>query len=115
MLAGEGPRRTPSSASFTCRESSSQSEYPTTARIPSSRHGRIARQAISPRLAMKIFLKGPGRVKLLDVPPRQDAKRLAVFHRRLLDHVGRELRPRRGLVPGQRQQVVAHELLVEAF
>ena len=63
MLAGEGPSRTASSESFTWRDSSSQSEYPTTARIPSSRQGRIARQAISPRLAMKIFLKGPWRVK----------------------------------------------------
>src|SRR5512134_468807 len=110
MLAGEGPSRTASSASLTWRESSSQSEYPTTARMPSSRHGRIARQAISPRFAMKIFRKGDGRVMLFDVRPGQDAQRLTVFLRGLFDDVGGKLGTGSGLVPGQRQQVVADEL-----
>src|SRR5512145_307840 len=114
MEAGEGPRWTASSASFTWSESSSQSEYPTTARIPSSRHGRIALHAISPRLAMKILRNGAS-ATLLDVLPREDRQGFAVFGRRLLDHVAGEPRPRGGLVPRQREEVVAHELLVEAL
>src|SRR5512139_856880 len=114
MDAGEGPRRTASSASFTWRESSSQSEYPTTARIPSSRHGRIARQAISPRLAMNILRKGAS-ATLLDILPRQDRQGLAVLRRGLRDHVAGEFRARSGLVPRKRQEVVADELLVEAL
>src|SRR3990172_176467 len=114
MLAGEGPRRTASSASFTWRDSSSQSEYPTTARIPNSRQGRTARQAISPRVAMKIFRKA-GRITLLDIPSRQDLKGFPVFFRCLPDHVRGELRPGRGLVPRKRQQIIADELLVEAL
>src|SRR4030067_1043213 len=56
-----------------------------------------------------------GQLTLLDIPPRQDFQRLPVFLRRLFDHVGGNLRPRRGLVPRQRQQIIADELLVEAL
>src|SRR3972149_12273430 len=114
MLAGEGRRRPASSASFTWRDSSSQPEYPTTARIPNSRQGRTARQSISPRLAMNIFRKA-GRITLLDIPSRQDLQGFPIFFRRLPDHVRWELRPWRGLVPRQRQKIIADELLVEAL
>src|SRR3989304_1789788 len=106
MLAGEGPRRTAWSASLTCRESGSQSEYPTTARIPSSRQGRIARQAISPRFAMKMLPKYFLPILSADVAAGEDPQRLPVFPRRVLDHGGGKLRPGGGLVPGQGEQVV---------
>src|SRR3990172_13128920 len=46
---------TDSSASFTYFASRSASEWTTTVRIPSSRHARWIRSAISPRLAIRIF------------------------------------------------------------
>ena len=46
-----GPRRTATSASRTCRASTSASEYTATERMPSWRNVRITRHAISPRFA----------------------------------------------------------------
>ena len=47
---------TSSSAKRTCSDSRSASEYTATVCTPSSRHARITRSAISPRLAMRTFL-----------------------------------------------------------
>src|SRR3989304_3859547 len=115
MLAGEGPRRTAWSASLTWRESGSQPGDPPTPRIPSSRQGRMARQAISPRFAMKMLPKYFFPILSADVAAGEDPQRLPVLPRRVLDHVGRKLPPGGGLVPRQGEQVVADELLVEAL
>src|SRR3990172_4369786 len=48
---GAGPMQNASSAIFTCSDDRSASEYTATVRMPSSRHARITRTAISPRLA----------------------------------------------------------------
>src|SRR5438552_6601327 len=54
--AGRGPpMRYASSASSTCSARASIDEWIATVRIASRRHVRITRQAISPRLAMRIF------------------------------------------------------------
>ena len=47
---------TSSSAKRTCSDSWSGSLYTATVATPSSRHARITRSAISPRLAIRIFL-----------------------------------------------------------
>src|SRR6266542_3947439 len=57
--AGAGPMQTSSSAKRTCSDSRSASEYTATVWTPSSRHARITRSAISPRLAIRIFLNIP--------------------------------------------------------
>src|SRR5713226_3648477 len=46
------------SAKRTCRLSRSASEYTATVPIPNSLQAQMMRNAISPRLAMRIFLKG---------------------------------------------------------
>ena len=48
--------QTSSSANRTCSEFSSASEYTATVLMPSSRHAWMMRSAISPRLAIRIFL-----------------------------------------------------------
>ena len=53
---GGGPMQTASSANFTCKLSASAVEYTATVLIPISRQVRITRNAISPRLAINIFL-----------------------------------------------------------
>src|ERR1043165_3405879 len=53
---GGGPMQTSSSANRTCRDSRSASLYTATVAMPSSRHARITRRAISPRLAISTFL-----------------------------------------------------------
>src|SRR5262249_48741715 len=53
--AGAAPMWTAWSASRTCRAPRSQSEYTATAGIPSSRHARMTRTAISPRFAISTF------------------------------------------------------------
>src|SRR6266700_4480319 len=55
-LGGVGPIITAWSASSTWRASRSASEYTATVWIPIRRAVRITRQAISPRLAIRIFL-----------------------------------------------------------
>src|SRR5581483_1412925 len=50
--------QTASSANRTCRLWRSASEYTATVRIPNSLHAQMTRKAISPRLAMRIFLMG---------------------------------------------------------
>ena len=52
--------RTASSASRTCSASASASEYTATVAMPSRLQVRMTRQAISPRLATRIFVKGIG-------------------------------------------------------
>ena len=47
---------TASSANLTCRDNSSASEYTATVLIPNSWHALITLNAISPLLAMRIFL-----------------------------------------------------------
>src|SRR4051794_39296185 len=54
--AGGGPMQTSSSANRTCSDSRSASEYTATVCTPSSRHARMTRSAISPRLAISTFL-----------------------------------------------------------
>ena len=60
-----------SSARRTCMASASAVECTATVAMPSSRQARCTRSAISPRLAMRIFLN-----MLLD-----DQQRLVIFHR----------------------------------
>ena len=67
---------TASSASRTYFASRSASEYTITARISSSRQARWMRSAISPRLAIRIFLNMEREACLFD-----DQQRLAVLHR----------------------------------
>src|SRR5262245_4324232 len=49
-----------SSANLTCRESASAVEYTATVWMPSSRQAQMMRSAISPRLAIRIFLNMEG-------------------------------------------------------
>src|SRR3954465_10106601 len=72
--------QTSSSANRTCSEFSSASEYTATVLIPSSRQAQMTRSAISPRLAMRIFLNMSGG------PDREQP--LAVLHRLAVLHVG---------------------------
>src|SRR5437867_3682154 len=51
-----GPMQTSSSANLTWRESLSTSEWTATVRMPSSLQAQMILSAISPRLAMRIFL-----------------------------------------------------------
>src|SRR5688572_28917697 len=50
----------------------------------------------------------------IDAEPRQPLQRFGVLGARACDHLRRQPRSGRGLVPVQRFQVVAHELLVVA-
>src|SRR5688572_26445155 len=54
---------TSSSANRTWRDSRSASEYTATVWMPSSRHARMTRSAISPRFAISTFLNIPGDAK----------------------------------------------------
>src|SRR5664279_2694074 len=67
---------TDSSASSTCLRLASAVECTATVLMPSSRHARRMRSAISPRLAMTILssMAVPG-------PSGNDEQRLAEFHR----------------------------------
>src|SRR6185503_19250825 len=65
--------RRASSASATCRASQSASEYTATVRMPMPRAAVMTRQAISPRLAMRIL-----RNTLLLLPRRLYAHRLEI-------------------------------------
>src|SRR5581483_1372723 len=77
--AGAGPMHTDSSASFTYFASVSASEWTTTVRMPSSRHARWMRSAISPRLAIRIFSNTSA----------DEEERLAVLHRLTVFHEDR--------------------------
>ena len=55
LSGGLGPTAYASSASRTCSADRSHSEYTATGDTPISRHARITRTAISPRLAMRTF------------------------------------------------------------
>src|SRR5438093_10355974 len=78
-----------SSANLTCRESASAVEYTATVWIPSSRQAQMMRRAISPRLAIRIFLNMDRRAArscrraLLDLE-----QRLPVLHRLAVRHQG---------------------------
>src|SRR5690242_18835404 len=65
---------TDSSASWTCRLARSASDWTATVLMPISRHARMMRTAISPRLAINIFLN----ISVLRFDLKQ---RLAVLHR----------------------------------
>src|SRR5215208_4741958 len=67
--AGAGPMHTSSSAKRTCSDSRSASEYTATVCTPSSRHARMTRSAISPRLEMRT---------LLNMTARQYERRLRI-------------------------------------
>src|SRR5216684_4123280 len=58
------------SAKRTCRLSRSASEYTATVPIPNSLQAQMTRRAISPRLAMRIFLKGADAKQSLPVLDR---------------------------------------------
>src|SRR5437762_3129281 len=77
---------TDSSASLTYFASVSASECTTTVRMPSSRHARWMRSAISPRLAIRIFS---------NMPSADDEKRLTVLHGLAAFHQNRLHRARR--------------------
>src|SRR5215212_4285970 len=84
--AGAGPMQTSSSAKRTCSDSRSASEYTATVCTPSSRHARMTRSAISPRLAMRTFLNtGAPRSRHVSDLPQE-----------LLDHVAASRSPVRG-------------------
>src|SRR5215467_5562592 len=81
-----------SSANLTCSESASAVEYTATVWIPSSRHAQMMRRAISPRLAIRIFLNmdGPGARSCGRGFPDLEQRlpvfdRLSVRHQRLED------------------------------
>src|SRR6185295_12464852 len=78
--AGGGPMHTDSSASFTYFASVSASECTTTVRMPSSRHARWMRSAISPRFAIRIFS---------NTALSEDEQGLAVLHRLAVLHQDR--------------------------
>src|SRR5687767_4101707 len=69
-----GPMHTDWSAKRTCSELRSGSENTATVLIPSSRHAQMTRSAISPRLAIRIFLN----MRLCRLDGEQP---LAVLHR----------------------------------
>src|SRR5688572_30414021 len=66
--------QTLSSAKRTWRAFLSADEWTETVRMPSSRHARMIRSAISPRLAMRPLLN-------MELPRGQLEQRLAVLHR----------------------------------
>src|SRR5436309_2257792 len=81
-----------SSANLTCSESASAVEYTATVWMPSSRQAQMMRRAISPRLAIRIFLNMEWegarscRRALPDLEQRLPVlHRLAVRHERLED------------------------------
>src|SRR5438045_1337473 len=78
--------QTSSSAKRTCSEFSSASEYTATVLMPSSRQATMTRMAISPRLAIRIFLnigarRGPRRGSRVGVACLDREEPFAVLHR----------------------------------
>src|SRR5882672_5984463 len=71
------------SANRTCRLSRSASEYTATVARPNSLQAQITRRAISPRLAIRTFLKGADSKQCLPV-----LDRLAVAHQLAGHHAG---------------------------
>ena len=88
VLDAAGPMQTDSSASFTYLASASASECTATVLMPISRHARCTRKAISPRLAIRIFLNMAGNEvrseichgTYVSIVLFNDEQRLAVFH-----------------------------------
>src|SRR5262249_50664071 len=72
-----------SSASRTCSAGRSHSEYTAMVRMPISRHARMMRTAISPRLAMRILFNGARAFGLASVFYRLE-RYVAVLLRRVL-------------------------------
>src|SRR5690606_16570653 len=68
---------TASSASSTCSAPASASEYTATVAMPMRRAVRITRQAISPRLAIRIFLNMP--------PPGRSERNVPVLAPRVVE------------------------------
>src|SRR6266436_1673219 len=80
MLRG-GPMHTAWSAKRTCRLSRSACEYTATVLIPRSLQAQITRSAISPRLAISIFLNMPApRGAGASVVQANGEERVAVLH-----------------------------------
>src|SRR5437867_3340144 len=76
-----------SSANLTCSESASAVEYTATVWMPSSRQAQMMRRAISPRLAIRIFLNmewGGARSSRRALPDLE--QRLPVLHRLAVRH-----------------------------
>src|SRR5258706_13224492 len=114
--AGAGPMHTSSSANRTCSDSRSASEYTATVCTPSSRHARMMRSAISPRLAIRTFLNivGSGGGVGLEAGPAVVAGAGHALHaqRELARARGEE---HRAVVRDDRLGVEAHQRLVEAL
>src|SRR5688572_16233178 len=108
---------TSSSAKRTCRLSRSASEYTATVWMPSSRHARITRSAISPRLAIRTFLNMPGcdrgvRLFLVESGPRLIARAGNALH--VQRELGRARRIEQGaFVRDDALPVPLHQRLVE--
>src|SRR3954462_10748105 len=77
--------QTSSSANRTCSEFSSASEYTATVLMPSSRQAQMMRRAISPRLAIRIFLNMRWRFRSSGLDGKQP---FAVLDRLPVLHVG---------------------------
>src|SRR6266850_1752668 len=82
-----GPMQMSSSANLTCRESASAVEYTATVWMPSSRQAQMIRRAISPRLAIRIFLNiGRTGARSCRRGFADLEQRLPVFHRLPVRH-----------------------------
>src|SRR3989442_16038604 len=80
-----------SSANLTCRESASAVEYTATVWIPSSRQAQMIRKAISPRLAIRIFLNmGSGSLRSRGRGRADREQRLPVLDRLPVGHQDRD-------------------------
>src|SRR5439155_3612183 len=115
--------QTSSSANRTCSDSRSASEYTATVSTPSSRHARMTRSAISPRLAMRTLLNMRRRSWItrsrrlclaFEARPRGVAgTRDALHTQRELGGIGRVKHC--ALVRDDATRVMLHERLVEAL
>src|SRR4051812_15031434 len=80
---------TASSAKRTCSAPASTAEWTATERMPSMRHARMTRMAISPRLAMRIFENKARSLRLLHLEELlPELHRLAVLGQALDDGAG---------------------------
>src|SRR5262249_53881124 len=76
---GAGPMQAASSAKRTCSESRSTSLWTATVLIPISLHVQMMRQAISPRLAIRIFLNFRGSKAIENLCHKKAQKTQNVF------------------------------------
>src|SRR3954466_9524114 len=108
--------QTSSSAKRTCRDSRSASEYTATVWMPSSRHARMTRSAISPRLAIRTFLNiSPSRGRFAFEPgPARVARAGHALHAQG-ELAGARREEHGALVRDHALRVPLHERLVEAL